>query len=251
VYIPLSNLFAPPFGGFNPLLQQPDILNPLAQATAFGQVNPFAQATAFGQVSPFAQASISGQVSPFAQVSINIGGVNLQCLAGVVTLFRFIQPPAPGSVIGTLRTTFGTFNLIQTQPTPLGGTPLSAVDGQFATVCGVLVNVGGQLALDVRLVNPGAPSPTPTPFPFDTRTLILLLLMLLLLSGRGINLSSITSLLTQPGGVTSLLSQPFVQSLLSQPTVQSLLSQPNLVQSLTSQLQASGVNVASLLSSIR
>lgn len=110
---------------------------------------------------------------------------SFQCRSGRVTLFRFIQPPPPGSIIGTIsdRRGFET-PLVQTQPTPLGGTPLSSVDGRRATVCGPLVQVMGQTAIDVRIVNPGAPSPTGTPQPDNLRELLILLL-LRLLGGRG------------------------------------------------------------------
>jgi hypothetical protein len=112
------------------------------------------------------------------------GGIaGLQCVSGVVTLFQFIQPPAPGSIIGQIQTLFGaTIPLIQTQPTPPGGTPLSSVDRQFATLCGVLTTRGNQFVLDVRVVIPSRP--VPTPFPFDNR--LLLLLLLSLLGGRGL-----------------------------------------------------------------
>jgi len=155
----------------------------------------------------------------------------LQCVSGTVNLFRFIQPPPPGSIIGRVNPVFGaSIPLIQTQPTPLGGIPLSSVDGQFATLCGVFVRVGNQTVLDVRVVNPGAPSPTGTPLPFDNR-LLLLLLLLLLLSGRiglpggtaGLsNLLSSTGLgsllgkggLTGTSGLGSILGLPGLQGLL-------------------------------------
>ena len=81
---------------------------------------------------------------------------SFQCRSGFVTLFRFIVAPAPGSVIGTLTTRIGNqIPLVQTRQTPPGGTPLSAVDGQFATLCGPFVRARDQFALDVRIVNPG------------------------------------------------------------------------------------------------
>lgn len=92
------------------------------------------------------------------------GGVALQCFLGRVGLFRFIMAPPPGSVIGQLNVLGGAeLPLVQTQPTPPGGTSLASVDGQFARVCGVLTPRQGGVVLDVRLVNPGAPSPTGTP----------------------------------------------------------------------------------------
>jgi hypothetical protein len=168
----------------------------------------------------------------------------LQCVTGVVSLFRFIVAPQPGSVIGTITTTDGRrINLIQTQPTPLGGTSLASVEGRTSTVCGVFVTTtGGQTALDVRVVNPGAPSPTGTPMNIDLRTLLALLLVLLLLGGAQ-GLSNLGTLLAQQTNLTSLLSQPQVQSLLSQPVVQNLLNQPDVVRQLTGQLQSLGIRV--------
>lgn len=118
----------------------------------------------------------------FPPATTSFGG--LQCVTGTVNLFQFIQPPAPGSIIGTITPWFGTpISLIQTQQTPLGGIPLSSVNGRVATVCGVFTQRGNQTVLDVRAVNPGAPSPTGTPFPFDNRLLLLGLLGNLNLSG--------------------------------------------------------------------
>lgn len=137
-----------------------------------------------------------------------------QCRSGFVNLFRFIQAPAPGSVIGTIRTQAGNeIPLIQTQPTPLGGTSLSSVDGRFATLCGPFVRVGQQFALDVRIVNPGAPSPTGTPLPVNIRQLLNLLLLLLLFGGRGINLRGIN---LSSINMSQLLSTPQAQQLLGQ-----------------------------------
>lgn len=144
------------------------------------------------------------------------GTTALQCVSGFVNLFRFITTPPPGGVIGQLSTVSGqSIPLIQTQPTPLGGIPLSSVDGQFATLCGIFVRVGGQTALDVRVVNPGAPSPTGTPVPFDNRLLILLLLILLLTGRLGGGTAGLTSLLGLPGGagLSNLLSLPGLQGL--------------------------------------
>lgn len=106
-------------------------------------------------------------------------GPNFVCVTGVVNLFRFIQPPAPGSVIGSLTTPGGgTLPLVQSQPALTGGTTLSAVDGQFATLCGNLTQAQGQLALDVRFVSSGFSPLTPGVDP--------LTLSLLLLFGLGI-----------------------------------------------------------------
>ena len=84
------------------------------------------------------------------------------CVFGRVNLLVFIAgpsaaifPPISGGVVGQI-TTFGgtTIPLIQTRPTPFG-TPLSAVDNQFAVVCGTPTLTGtGQLALDVTAVLP-------------------------------------------------------------------------------------------------
>ncbi len=68
--------------------------------------------------------------------------------------------------------------IVQSSPTPLGGIPLSAADGRFATLCGRLTTRGNQVVLDVTLVNPGAPSPTGTPGLFDLNALLLLLSLL-------------------------------------------------------------------------
>lgn len=138
---------------------------------------------------------------------------SFQCRSGFVSLFQFFQAPPPGSIIGVIRTQIGNeIPLIQTQPTPLGGTPLSSVNGRFATLCGPFLRVGGQFALDVRIVNPGAPSPTGTPLPVTIRELLILLL-LLLFGGRGINLRSIS---LSSIDMAQLLSTPQAQQLLSQ-----------------------------------
>jgi hypothetical protein len=138
----------------------------------------------------------------------------LQCRSGFVNLFRFIQAPPPGSIIGTLTTTNGNqIFLVQTQPTPLGGTPLSSVDNRFATLCGVFVRVQNQIALDVRIVNPGAPSPTGTPVIVNARELLILLLLLLLFGNRGVNLQGIN---LGALDINQLVSTPQAQALLSQ-----------------------------------
>nr|PZN43346.1 MAG: hypothetical protein DIU70_03920 [Bacillota bacterium] len=81
------------------------------------------------------------------------------CLTGCVILFQFIQPPPPGSIIGTLTGFNGcSLPLVQSHPTPHGEIPLAAVDRQFATLCGDLVLVHGRTALDVKCVLP-APHP--------------------------------------------------------------------------------------------
>ncbi len=94
--------------------------------------------------------------SPFFQI---------QCLFGLVNLFRFIQPPAPGTIIGELRTRFGSIPLIQTLF--FGGVPLSRVDGQFAILCGFFTFRQNRLVFDVLFVIPLQP----TPFPFGTQPL--------------------------------------------------------------------------------
>jgi hypothetical protein len=80
------------------------------------------------------------------------GTVPIQCAFGRVNLFRFIQAPQPGSVVGTITPAIGgnAISLVQTQATSLGGVPLATVDGQFATVCGAMRGA----ALDVLLVLP-------------------------------------------------------------------------------------------------
>lgn len=104
------------------------------------------------------------------------GTAGLQCVTGLVNLFRFIVAPTPGSIIGEVTPLGGTaIPIVQTTQTPLGGTPLASVDRQFATLCGVLTIAGGQIALNVLLVNPGAPSPTGTPFGLNALLLALLL----------------------------------------------------------------------------
>ena len=96
------------------------------------------------------------------------GNIAMQCVTGFVYLYRFITAPTPGSVVGQITPIYGAaIPLIQTQLTPLGGTPLSSADGSYATVCGPYSTVVGQLVLDVRVVNPGAPSPSGTPFPYN------------------------------------------------------------------------------------
>ncbi len=178
------------------------------------------------------------QVTSVTPTTTTMGTTALQCISGFVTLFRFISPPPPGAIIGQLSIISGqTIPLMQTQPTPLGGIPLSAVDGQFATLCGIFVRVGGQTALDVRVVNPGAPSPTGTPPPFDTRLLLLLLLLLLLTGRLGLpgGTAGLGSLFGLSGGaglsslLSNLLNQPGLQSLLGSgtgsDTLATLLSQ--------------------------
>ena len=84
------------------------------------------------------------------------------CILGRVNLLVFIAgpsaaivPPVSGGVVAQV-TTFGgaTIPLVQTRPTPFG-TPLSAVDNQFAVVCGTsTLTSTGQVALDVTAVIP-------------------------------------------------------------------------------------------------
>jgi hypothetical protein len=126
---------------------------------------------------------MSGALFPAAPISlpsptiVGPAGANFVCLVGFVNLFQFIQPPPPGSVVGTLATSVSTIPLVQTNPTVTGGAPLASVDRQLATLCGDLSLVQGQLALDVRSVSPGFSPITPGLNP-------LLLLLLLLLGGR-------------------------------------------------------------------
>lgn len=139
---------------------------------------------------------------------------SFQCRSGFVNLFQFFQAPPPGSIIGTITTRAGNqIPLIQTQPTPPGGTSLSAVDGRFATLCGPFVRVQGQFALDVRIVNPGAPSPTGTPQPVSVRELLILLILLLLFGGQGGGLQGIN---LQNIDLGALLASQQAQSLLGQ-----------------------------------
>ena len=114
------------------------------------------------------------------------GGLSgLTCVSGQVRLFQFFTTPTPGSVIGQLTTFTGqTIPLVQTGVTPLGGIALSSVNNQFATLCGVFTQRGGQTVFDVRVVNPGAPSPTGTPI--NIQQLIQLLQFLAFLQSIGL-----------------------------------------------------------------
>ncbi|MGE5592045.1 MAG: hypothetical protein ACM3ZA_15730 [Bacillota bacterium] len=104
------------------------------------------------------------------------GSAALPCVTGFVNLFRFIVAPAPGSIIGEVKPLGGApIPIVQTTQTPLGGISLASVDRQLATLCGVLTIAGGQLALNVLLVNPGAASPTGTPLSLNALLLALLL----------------------------------------------------------------------------
>lgn len=97
------------------------------------------------------------------------------CFVGTVVLFQFIQPPAPGSVIGQLNTPVGVaVPLVQSSPTPFGTPLLSAVDRQRATLCGPLTFRDGRLALDVRFVSPGVSATTPGVSPLALVVLALL-----------------------------------------------------------------------------
>jgi hypothetical protein len=140
---------------------------------------------------------------------------DLRCFSGVVTLFRFVQAPPPGSVIGSLRVSNGrSLPLVQTSPTPLGGTSLASVDGRTATLCGRFVQTSdGRTALDVVVVNPGAPSPTGTPGSISVRTLLILLLLALLTDRRGARLGNRNQSNAEIG---RLLSTPAAQSILGQ-----------------------------------
>lgn len=134
--------------------------------------------------------------------------LSLQCRSGFVNLFRFIQAPPPGSIIGTLTTTNGNqILLVQTQPTPIGGTSLASVDNQFATLCGPFVRVQNQTALDVRIVNPGAPVIV------GARELLMLLLLLLLFGNRGVALQGIN---LNALDINRLIFTPQAQALFSQ-----------------------------------
>lgn len=120
------------------------------------------------------------------------GTAGLQCVTGLVNLFRFIVAPTPGSIIGEVTPLGGAaIPIVQTTQTPLGGISLASVDRQFATLCGVLTIAGGQIALNVLLVNPGAPSPTGTPFGLNA---LLLALLLGLPVGAGVGLGGLSGL---------------------------------------------------------
>lgn len=121
---------------------------------------------------------------------------SFRCFSGTVTLFRFIQAPPPGSVIGTLTTMQGQqIPLVATQ----GGGALAEVEGRPATtVCGPIVTAGGQQAVDVRIINPGAPSPT-SPLPpvnvnVNLNQLLTLLMLLVLQGGIHLGQAGLTSL---------------------------------------------------------
>ena len=139
---------------------------------------------------------------PLSNVT-TLGAQPLSCVTGVVNLRFFGGIPGiigGDPIVATVTTFTGqVIPLIQTVPTPPGGTTLASVNGQVATVCGVLTTVRGQVVLDVRLVNPFFPIPTP----FNINPLLLLLL--LILSGRfggtlaGINPTTVQNLLAQSG----------------------------------------------------
>lgn len=90
-----------------------------------------------------------------APIIVGSAGPGLICATGIVTLFQFIQPPQPGSVIGVLTTLQGLHVPLVLASTPAGGATLASVDRSLATVCGNLVLVGGQVALAVRFVTAG------------------------------------------------------------------------------------------------
>lgn len=143
---------------------------------------------------------------------LGLGTQPLRCFTGVVNIrfFGGIGGILPGGGITATLTTFNgqVIPLIQTVPTPPGGTTLASVNGQVATVCGVFTTFQGQVVLDVRIVNPG----TPTPPPINLNQILLLLLLFLILSGRfggtlgttftglgGIDLGTLQGLLAQSG----------------------------------------------------
>jgi hypothetical protein len=126
----------------------------------------------------------------------------LQCVTGFVRLSGGYLTQTTTTVIGQVQPVQGRpIPLIRTQPTPIGGISLESVNGQFAKLCGVLVRVGGQMVLDVRVVDPGFPSPTGTPINFSH---LLLLLILILLSRGGTGLTGLNR--EQLGQLTPLLS---------------------------------------------
>lgn len=100
----------------------------------------------------------------------------LQCVTGRFNLLVFIQifPPPQGDVIGQIQPLTGgpPIPVIQTQATNI---PLSQVDNQIVTLCGVFTVRRGQVVLDVRFVLPAFP------FPQVPRNILLLLLLLGLL----------------------------------------------------------------------
>lgn len=111
----------------------------------------------------------------------------LQCVTGFVNLFRFIQAPAPGSIIGAVRTlSGGSIPLVQTRQIPLGGTPLAAVDRTFATLCGTLTVSGGQIAPDVMLASPVAATGTSGIPSANLQSILLALLLGLPVGSSGV-----------------------------------------------------------------
>lgn len=122
---------------------------------------------------------------------------NFRCFSGTVGLFKFFQAPPPGSVIATLTTLQGLeIPLVQTRPATNPSLP--EVDGLFVTVCGPIVTAGGQQAVDVRIINPGAPTPAGPPAPVNVnvnlRELLTLLMVLVLQGGINLGQTGLTSL---------------------------------------------------------
>lgn len=174
-------------------------------------------------------------------LSPNVSLAGLQCVSGTVTVFNFIVQPAPGTVIGQIQPTVGAaIPLIQTQPTPLGGTSLASVSGRFATVCGRFTTVGGRTVLDVVVVNPGAPSPTGTPIPNQ----FLNLLLILLLTNPQLATAVLNIILSNPSvlGTANIFGTSGLISLLSNPNLLNLMiSNPSLLSVL---LGTSGTSLA-------
>lgn len=99
----------------------------------------------------------------------------LFCVVGNVRLLAFTQTPVPGTIIGQVDTAVGVgVPLVQTVSTPPGGTTLTTVDKQTATVCGALLFKNGQLALDVAFVSPGSGALTPGMSPLALMVLSLM-----------------------------------------------------------------------------
>lgn len=122
---------------------------------------------AFALPAGFPAVDLAGPAALPSPAIVGPAGPGFVCLTGVVTLFQFIRPPEPGSIIGTLTTLDGRqVAIVQTQPALASGVTLGAADRQLATVCGNLVFAQGQLALDVRFVAPGVSPFTPGGLPF-------------------------------------------------------------------------------------
>lgn len=81
------------------------------------------------------------------------------CVLGFIKEFRFLVPPLPGTIIGTLQTLAAQpLPMIQTRPgfpAVIGAVPdITGLDGRPAVVCGEAVLIAGQPALDVRFALP-------------------------------------------------------------------------------------------------